>query len=217
MIKNLVLLHLIVLTLFSCKKDKEETPQIILPIESSTTFEFFKIGNRWEYFKFQIYQDGDTTHQTVDTTYFTGEVDGEENTFYLHFHRSTSTNYSTFIQKVKDGVFSQYDNPTFEPRGFENPDLNYYDVIPTAGDSLIVTVINTDTIYKDFGLNIKCYTIHYFPIRENYKKNNWVEQYFLVNNKIGLISQTMIGHNIVVEGDVLIVTRNLMKYRFVKE
>ena len=214
--KNLVLLSLIFLILFSCTKDKEEAPQIIHPIESSETFEFFKIGNRWEYHKFQIYQDGDTTHQTVDTTYFSSEVEGEENTLYLHFHRSTSTNYSTRIQKVEDGVYSQYDHPTFEPLGFENTDLNYHNIIPTAGDSLLVTIINTDTIYKGFGMNIKCYTIKYFPIRENYKKNNWVEQYFLANNKIGLISQTMIGHNIVVEGDIAIVTRNLMKYSFVE-
>ena len=216
MIKNLVLLNLIVLTLFSCKKDKEEAPQITPPIESSETFEFFKVGNRWEYFKFQIYQDGDTTHQTTDTTYFTGEVEGEENTLYLHYHRSTSTNYSTFIQKVEDGVFSQYDKQVFLPRGIENPDLTYQEIIPNIGDTLIVTIINTDTTYQDFDLNIKCYTIHYFPIRENYKKNNWVEQYFLVNNKIGLISHTMVGHNIVVEGDKLVVTRNLMKYRFVE-
>ena len=90
MLKNLVLLILIALTFFSCKKDKQEAPQTIPPIESSETFEFFKIGNRWEHFKFQIYQDGDTTHQTTDTTYFTGEVEGEENTLYLHYHRSTS-------------------------------------------------------------------------------------------------------------------------------
>lgn len=169
MIKNLVLLHLIILILFSCKKDEKEAPQITPLIESSETFEFFKVGNRWEYFKFQIYQDGDTTHQTTDTTYFTGEVEGEENTLYLHFHRSTSQNGSIYIQKVEDGVYSHYDSPTFEPRGFENPDLNYHKVFPTAGDSLLVTIFNTDTIYKDFGLNIKCYTIKYFPIRDNYK------------------------------------------------
>jgi len=217
MIKKLILLNLIVFTLFSCKKDKEEAPHIIPPIESSETFEFFKVGNRWEYFRFQIYQDGDTTHQAVDTTYFSSDVEGEENELYLHFHRSTSADYVEFIQKVENGVYSQYDHLAYLPRGIEYPDLSFQKVIPNAGDTLLVTIINTDTIYQDFDLNIKCYTIKYFPIRENYKKNNWVEQYFLVNNKIGLVSQTMLGHNLVEEGDKLVVTRNLMKYRFVKE
>lgn len=68
--KNYLLLGFIAILLFSCKKDKSDTPETPTPIESSDTFEFFKIGNRWEYFRFQIYQDGDTTHQAVDTTYF---------------------------------------------------------------------------------------------------------------------------------------------------
>ena len=101
------------------------------------------------------------------------------------------------------------------PLGIEYPYLSFQQIIPNAGDTSLVTIINRDTVYQDFGLNIKCYTFKYFPIRENYKKNNWVEQYFLANNRIGLVSQTMIGHNLVDEADKLVFTRNLMKYRMV--
>lgn len=210
--KKILLFYLIVFLITSCKKDKSETPETPTPIESSETFEFFKIGNRWEYFIFQIYQDGDTTHQAVDTTYFSGKVEGTENELYLHFHRSTFSFYGEFIQRVENGIYSQYDHLAYMTRGIEYPDLSYQQLIPNDGDTLLVTIINTDTIYNDFGLNIKCYTIKHFPIRDNYKKNNWAERYFLVNNKIGMVSETMIGHNIVEEGDKLVVTRNLMKY-----
>ena len=78
---------------------------MISPIGSSDTFEFFKVGNRWEYFSFQIYQDGDTTHQSTDTTYFTDEVEDEENALYMHTYRSTSANFTTSIRKIEEGIY----------------------------------------------------------------------------------------------------------------
>jgi len=215
MIKKLIFLNLIILILLSCKKDKVEIPAVIPPMGASETFDFFKVGNKWVYQEFQIYQDGEPTHILTDTAYYIGKDEAEDSVLYMKRHFSTGLE-GIQTEKVENGIYYNLRHAHYLPRGFVKPNISYQGIFTTDVDSLLITVLNTDTIYQEFGMNIKCYTIKYFPIRDNYRNNNWVESYFLINNKIGVVSHTQIGHNIVIPNDILLVSKNLMNYSFVK-